>query len=120
MNSKTVLVVEDDPLTRMDAATLMSEAGLDVVEMDTADQALAYVWRQPNDIAAIFSDVQMPGHTSGADLAHTVSCHWPHIRLLMTSGLRRDAMVLPASSRFFPKPWLPLDVLTAVQAAVEH
>ena len=119
MTAKTVLVVEDDAMTRMNAATLISEAGLDVVEMDSADRALAYVWRQPNDVAAIFSDVEMPGHTSGADLARTVSHHWPHIRLLITSGSQPEAMHLPASTTFFPKPWLPLDVLTAVQAAVE-
>jgi CheY-like chemotaxis protein len=116
MQAKTIIVVEDDPLTRLDAVAMIEEAGFDVVEMETADKALSYVWRQPNAVAAIFSDVQTPGNTSGADLARTVSSHWPHIRMLITSGLKRDSIELPASSTFFPKPWFPGDVLGALGA----
>ena len=115
MRPTTILVVEDDPLVRMDAVTLISEAGHDVVEMESADQALAYVWRQPRNVAAIFSDIELPGHTDGADLARTVSLHWPHITLLITSGRTRESLALPLNSRFLAKPWLPLDVLSGLQ-----
>ena len=115
MHPTTILVVEDDPLVRMDAMTLLSEAGHDVIDMETADQALAYVWRQPRQVAAIFSDIELPGNTDGADLARTVSLHWPHITLLITSGRTPEYLTLPPNSRFLAKPWLPLDVLSGLQ-----
>ena len=117
MQTKIVIVVEDDPITREEAATLLREAGFAVVALETADSALAYVWRQPNSVAAIFSDVETPGHTSGADLAQTVSCNWPNIVLLITSGKQRDSVTLPPSTQYLTKPWFPLDVLSALQRA---
>ena len=115
MHPTTILVVEDDPMIRLDAVTLISASGHDVVEMESADQALAYVWRHPRRVAAIFSDIELPGNTDGLDLARTVSLHWPHIRLLMTSGQRAESLKLPPATRFLPKPWLPLHVLSGIE-----
>lgn len=115
---KSVLVVEDDPLLRTDAVMMFEEAGLSVVEMETADEALAYVVERAGDIAAVFTDVQFPGEADGFDLADAVATHWPHIAVLVTSGRARPPADLPASVRFVPKPWRPLDVLTAMQNAV--
>ena len=115
---KAVLVVEDDPLLRVDAATMFEEAGLSVIEMETADEALAYVLEQASDVGAIFTDVQFPGYADGFDLAGTVATNWPHITVLVTSGRARPPADLPKSVRFLPKPWRPLDVLVAMQNAV--
>jgi CheY-like chemotaxis protein len=117
MQRTTILVVEDDPVLRLDAAMIFHEAGLDVVEMNSADDALAYTWEQSSHVAAIFTDMQMPGHSDGLHLAETVSRHWPHIFVLVTSGLVQP-VDLPKNVTFIPKPWLPLEVLTAVQNAV--
>ncbi|RYB03067.1 response regulator [Lichenibacterium ramalinae] len=115
---KAVLVVEDDPLLRVDAATMFEAAGLWVIEMETADEALAYVRDQAADVGAIFTDVQFPGEADGFDLAGTVAARWPHITVLVTSGRARPPADLPKSVRFVPKPWRPLDVLAAMQNAV--
>lgn len=118
ITGKSVLVVEDDPLLRTDAAMMFEEAGLSVVEMETADEALAYVLEQASDIAAIFTDVQFPGEADGFDLAGAVASRWPHITVLVTSGRARPPADLPKSVRFVAKPWRPRDVLTAMQSAV--
>ena len=117
---KAVLVVEDDPLLRMDATMMFEEAGLSVVEMESADEALAYVYEQAGDIGAIFTDVQFPGDADGFDLAGAVATHWPHITVLVTSGRTRPPQDMPETVRFLPKPWRPLDVLTAMQNAVTY
>lgn len=116
MARTTVLVVEDDPLIRLDAATLLEAAGLDVVAMDNADDAFAYTVEQSDGVAAIFTDVRMAGEMDGSDLAKAVAVAFPKVAVLVTSGaeVRGD---LPANVRFLPKPWLPLDVLTAMQDA---
>ena len=118
VQAKSVLVVEDDPLLRMDAALMFEEAGLSVVELESADEALVYVFEQANDVGAIFTDVQFAGEADGFDLAGAVATHWPHITVLVTSGRVRPPCDLPKSVRFVPKPWRPLDVLTAMQNAV--
>lgn len=117
MPTKKVLVVEDDPIVRGDAVTLFEEAGLSVVPMDNADDALAFIYDQPDDVAAVFSDINMPGHLSGLHLAETVARHWPAILILLSSGRVRPLADLPANVRFLPKPWMPLDVLSVVQSA---
>ncbi|MDX7951114.1 response regulator [Lichenihabitans sp. Uapishka_5] len=117
-----VLVVEDDPMLRMDATLLFEEAGFDVAEFECADDALAYVWDYTNEVAAIFTDVEMLGSASGFDLASTVTTAWPHIAVLVTSGFHEEVPDdLPSRVRFIPKPWLPADVLGFVRgAAVRH
>ena len=115
---KAVLVVEDDPLLRFDAATMFAEAGLSVIEMETADEAMAYLRTQARDIGAVFTDVQFPGEADGFDLAGMVAANWPHVTVLVTSGRARPPADLPKSVRFLPKPWRPLDVLSAMQGAV--
>ena len=116
-----ILVVEDDPLLRMDATLMFEEAGFDVSEFDSADDALAYVWDRADEIAAIFTDVQMLGDASGVELASMVTASWPHIAVLVTSGLFYEAPEdLPSRARFIPKPWLPDQILAHVQQAIQR
>lgn len=115
---KSVLVVEDDPLLRSDAVLMFEEAGLSVVEMESADEALDYVFAQPDDIGAIFTDVRFSGDADGFDLAGTVAANWPHITVLVTSGRVRPPEDMPKSVRFVAKPWQPADVLSAMRNAV--
>jgi CheY-like chemotaxis protein len=117
MSGKTVLVVEDDPLLRLNTVDMFETAGLRVAECDTADGALAYVHAHSNEIACIFTDVQLPGEANGIDLATTITAQWPHIAVMVTSGRVRLPLECPRTIRFVAKPWLPLEVLTFVQAA---
>ncbi|TKW73730.1 MAG: response regulator, partial [Bradyrhizobium icense] len=59
-----ILIVEDEQLIRMDAADMIRDLGFKVLEAANADQAIALL--ETNlDIAAVFSDVQMPGSMDG-------------------------------------------------------
>jgi two-component system, response regulator PdtaR len=119
MQQSTVLVVEDDPMLRVDAALMFEEAGFEVSEFESAEEALAFVWDRADEIAAIFTDVQILGETSGFDLAAIVTASWPHIELLITSGRVGEAPdTLPTRVRFFPKPWSPNQVLAALRPTV--
>ncbi|HEX4767990.1 MAG TPA: response regulator [Lichenihabitans sp.] len=115
VDQRSVLVVEDDPMLRCDAAALLADAGIDVVEMESADNALAYVFEQAESIGAIFTDVQMPGDTDGLDLAQYVASNWPHITVLVTSGRVHPCCELPGNIKFVSKPWMLSDVLGALR-----
>ena len=114
MFAKRVLVVEDDPMLRMDAAALFEEAGLEVVQLETGDSALSYVLEQADSVGAVFSDVQMPGDTDGLDLAQYIAVNWPAITVVLTSGQVHPTTDLPGNIRFVSKPWVAAEVLAAL------
>lgn len=118
MPSKTVLVVEDDPIARTIAVETLEDAGHDVVAMDNADDALGYVLERCTTVAAIFTDIQMPGNSNGLHLAELAGRHWPHIMVLMSSGRTYPASTLPRNVRFIPKPWRMHDVVKALSGVL--
>ncbi len=119
MSRSTVVIVEDEPLVRLTATSLFEEAGITVVEFADGDAAINYVRDHQNDVAAIFTDVYLPGETSGLELAGIVSEVCPDIAVLVTSGSHaRLPNNLGPRVRYVPKPWHPTDVLNSMRAAV--
>lgn len=80
-----VLVVEDEPLLRMDAVDMIRESGFDVLEASNADEAILMLETRL-DIELVFTDIDMPGSVNGIKLAHAVRNRWPPIRIVATSG----------------------------------
>jgi CheY-like chemotaxis protein len=66
----TVLVVEDDPLVRMDVAVTIQRAGFKAIEAANADEAVELL-ADHADINILLTDVDMPGSMDGVELAHT-------------------------------------------------
>jgi len=99
-----VLVVEDEFLLRMDAADMIAAAGFEVVEAADADAAIE-ILEARNDIAVIFTDIQMPGSMDGLKLARAVRGRWPPIKIIATSGVHVGESDLPEGGRFLPKPY---------------
>ena len=102
--ANTVLVVDDEAMIRMFGADMIADAGYQVIEAASADEALR-ILEGAEDIDLLFSDVDMPGSMNGLALAEIVHKRWPNVRLLLTSGhhhLRNDDV--PDDGRFLPKP----------------
>lgn len=115
------LIVEDDPDVRDLAAALLEETELDVVEVGSADAALAYLTHHGGEVAMMFADIRLPGTTDGNQLAKAACTLWPTVRIVLTSGdpgvLSDD---LPDRVAFMPKPWRSLDVLVEAERATHH
>jgi CheY-like chemotaxis protein len=99
-----VLVVEDEFLLRMDATDMITAAGFDVVEAVDADAAIE-ILEARDDVAVIFTDIQMPGSMDGLKLARAVRGRWPPIKIIATSGVHIGEIDLPEGGRFLPKPY---------------
>jgi CheY-like chemotaxis protein len=100
-----VLVVEDEPLQRMMAVDLVLDAGFEVVEAWSADEAVV-ILEGRSDIRIVFTDVDMPGSMDGLKLAAAIRDRWPPIEIIVTSGhMRIDDGGLPPRSVFFSKPY---------------
>ena len=118
-NGMTVVVVEDEAIVRDLTVCELEDTGFDVVEFETADAALPYLRRHGAGLAAVVTDVQMPGQTNGLELADILNSIWPELRVLVTSGgpLVNPAK-LPPCANFMPKPWLPADLARRVLTLV--
>jgi CheY-like chemotaxis protein len=81
---ETVLAVEDNPALRRVVVRQLQELGYRVLEADGAEAALAVLGRERVDL--LFTDVVMPGGTSGIELAHEAVRLNPAIKVLVTSG----------------------------------
>jgi CheY-like chemotaxis protein len=110
-----VLVVEDEPLMLMDAVDLVTEAGFEAIGTKNADEAIR-ILESRDDIRIVFTDVNMPGSMDGIKLAHAVRHRWPPIEIIVTSGLTLANVedLLPERGVFFPKPYTPAQVASAL------
>jgi CheY-like chemotaxis protein len=63
-----ILIVEDKPLVRLSAVQTVMEAGFEVIEAASADEAIRILERR-SDIRVVFTDIQMPGSMDGLKLA---------------------------------------------------
>jgi DNA-binding NtrC family response regulator len=116
--SKTILAVEDEAIIREMTVEFLEDADLCVAQAETADAALDLLNYRATEICLLFTDVRMPGKLDGLDLARTVMERWPHIKIIVTSGMfNRPTDAVPAGVEFLPKPWLALDMLTKVTRA---
>src|SRR5215217_5090038 len=114
------LIVEDDPYVRELGAALLEETDLRVVECEDAEQAMAVMAREGENVALVFSDIRLPGLLDGIDLARRIKALWPHVSMVVTSGFeRRRPDKLPDNVAYMPKPWLALDVLMQAERAAE-
>jgi CheY-like chemotaxis protein len=91
-----VLVVEDEGLVRLVAATHLSDKGFSVTEAASADEAVVLLEGEGLGML-VFSDIQMPGLMDGVDLARWISRERPDLKVLLTSG-----MAIPTAARAWP------------------
>ena len=84
---------------------MLAEQGFDTLEAADADDAMAQLEAR-DDIAIVFTDVDMPGSMNGLALAERVRDRWPGVRVVVTSGkYGLDDVPLPGGTSFIPKPY---------------
>ena len=102
----SALVVDDDAFIRMDAIDILEEAGFETLEATHADAAIALLHERHSDLTLLFTDVQMPGTVDGFALARYAAGRWPHIGIVVASGLAKPGPGdLPDGAHFIPKPF---------------
>lgn len=116
----SVLVVEDEPLLRLDIIDILLDAGFMVYEASNALEAIK-VLAQREDIGLVFTDVDMPGGMDGIELAAYVRDRWPPLKLIVTSGYRKVAVgEIPNDSRFFSKPYDGQKIVHTMREMLAH
>ena len=91
--SGTVLVVEDEPEVRDVAVQMLKFTGFNVIEAIDAQSGLEQFNENP-DIDLVFSDVIMPGGTSGIEMAKEMLAQKPQTLILLATGYSDKAEAL--------------------------
>jgi CheY-like chemotaxis protein len=115
---RIALIVEDDAELRLIAIAVLEESELDIIECESAEAALAIMLLRGQDVAMMFADIRLTGVMDGIDLAREAKMRWPHLTVILTSGNVGERFEqLPPGVDYMPKPWQPLDLLTAAERA---
>jgi two-component system, response regulator PdtaR len=115
-----VLIVDDEPLVRLLASDILTEAGYRVIEAMNSEEALTLIEAKPETIALV-TDVRMPGEIDGFGLARLVAGRWPHIGLVITSATATPGEGdVPPDATFLPKPYQLSALVGAVRKAAER
>ena len=119
----TVLVVDDERISRHVASRMLRELGLRVLEADGAEEALDVfrISQQPIDLVLL--DVVMP-ETDGAELAKQILTHRPVQRILFMSAHSAEVLAEHGLQNldvdFLAKPYTMDELLSKVRLAMER
>ncbi|WP_144007102.1 ATP-binding protein, partial [Pelomonas sp. KK5] len=89
---EAILVVEDDEEVRRLSVEALRELGYRVIEAADGSEALRQL-EQQEGVDLLFTDVILPGGTTGAQLAAQAMLKRPGLKVLFTTGYARNAIV---------------------------
>ena len=112
----SILVVEDDELTRELVVELITSFGFTVIAVADAMEAMRVIEDIPA-IVLVFTDIGMPG-VDGIMLADMVKQHRPKLKILYTTGggvsrVKADAGILHGN--ILAKPYRPDDLRREIE-----
>ena len=105
---RTILVVEDETLVRLDISEYLRSCGFETYEAPNAARAIEILEGSDHAIDLVFSDLQMPGETDGIGLAQWIRKNRPDLPILLTSGDSQRAALakeLCENEPFLAKPY---------------
>jgi CheY-like chemotaxis protein len=118
LNQPVVLLVEDEFLVRQTLVDILREAEFWVVEAQDADEAFELL-RSRADVAAVLTDVNMPGSMNGIEFASLVRQGWPEVGVLVISGQADPGPSdLPSRAAFLRKPFRQTALIKAIREVI--
>jgi PAS domain S-box-containing protein len=116
-NGEVVLVVDDEEILRVVARAALEQAGYAVLEAEDAVSAMAVFQRERERIAAVVTDVKMPGR-SGFDVLADLRKLDPNVRVILCSGSLAEGTKVDLSrigaKAYLPKPYSARDLVEVV------
>jgi two-component system, cell cycle sensor histidine kinase and response regulator CckA len=119
----TILVVDDERVTRRVAYRILSEEGYRVFEAASADEAMSVLDMAHRYIHLVILDVVMPV-VDGVTLGQEILARWPSLRLLYMSAHPAEVLaehgLTDLRVRFLAKPFTRDELLAKVQHALDR
>lgn len=113
-----VLLVEDEPVIREIMAESLADAGYDVVEAASGDEALVLIRSRVHPFTILVTDFHMPGEANGADVAACLRAEYPGLPVVIASG--RPDVFQPAwrtelGYGLLRKPYVPRELVALIR-----
>ncbi len=117
-----VMVVEDEDQVRGFLTKVLEKNGYEVLEAGSAEDALELFARDEGKIAAVCSDVVLPGK-DGIWLAEQVRAKNPDVRIILASGYNQpdeQRAIMGKGYRFVPKPYSSDQLLAVIRDVIDN
>jgi two-component system, response regulator PdtaR len=110
----TVLVVEDEGLIRLWIAEVLMEAGFQVIQASSGDEALKVLQRAV-EVDLLMTDIRMPGSLDGLELVERVRATWPTLKIVILTSEHLPTINDARADAFISKPFHPEDIVTCLK-----
>lgn len=113
----TIMVVDDHQDSRRVTARLLRDEGYQVIEAESAEQALEGLDREKG-VEIVVTDIAMPGGMDGLELAEKISAATPWRRIVLMSGYAKQFPKIGSSGARFPlliKPFTPYQLAEQIR-----
>jgi two-component system cell cycle sensor histidine kinase/response regulator CckA len=121
--NETVLVVEDEIAVRELVCSVLGGHGYNILQAETGVKALE-VWAQhKQEIDLLLTDLVMPDHLNGRELAEKLRAESPKLKVIFTSGYTADVVgkdfVSQRGLHYLQKPYDPQKLAVTVRNCLD-
>jgi PAS domain S-box-containing protein len=121
--NETILVVEDEKPVRELVCSLLTGYGYNVVQAESGSKAVE-LWQQTRDrIDLLLTDLVMPDHMNGRELAERFWADRPGLKVIFTSGYTADIVgndfTVLRGHNYLQKPYQPAKLAMAVRDCLD-
>ena len=121
--TETILVIDDETALAATLEQMLSALGYCVVSHTDADQAIAFLGTNAEDVNLVLCDLTMPKR-SGREIAEMIARQYPRIIVLLTSGYSAESLEtelkgIPAAG-FIQKPFSLAILARSVRDALDR
>ncbi len=121
--SESILLVEDEKPVRELVARVLERYGYKIFQAETGSEALE-VWGQNKEaIKLVLTDLVMPNHMNGRELAERMWAREPALKVIFTSGYSADIVgkdfKLQPDINFLQKPYQPQMLALAIRRCLD-
>lgn len=119
----TILVVDDERISRRVAYRILSEDGYRVLEAENYLETISVLGQARGRVDLVMIDVVMP-ECDGVELARRIRAEWPNQRILYMSAHPAEVLVRHGLASldvpFLAKPYTRDEALAKVREALER
>src|SRR5947209_7874478 len=120
--TETILVVDDEPMVRGLADTMLTRFGYTVITAANGKEALRLFEKSPNiEIDLALVDVVMP-EMSGVELVESIQKLRPRLPVLFFSAYSEDSLrpIFTKGVPFIAKPFTSLQLTQKIREVLDH
>ena len=107
---------------RLVLAEELAREGFAVCQAENGDQAIAFLQNPPAAFTLLITDIHMPGHLNGLDVARRMRRQHPEVPIIYTTG-RPEALDgfddLGAREVLVEKPYAPAELMATVRQLLD-